>query len=269
MRFANVPPPMAQHEVTLESNAVDVAISPVTQDPNTVTIAVLHDDGCSFYSWSLESRAQKPPSPVWASGFPTRKALPEMMNAQIAYGTNGFFVHLSQEPSGSKVWILDEDSNAPSRHFCHFGKTVEGIITNGPNSASTTYLMPDQNEMIGPEDLEVEIYGYNERNDSVFGLFRPLKPAVDAIRWEKESEPPANGLLNGASRHAIEAVVFSLSESGSLFANDRRLARNCTSFLVTPAHLIFTTSQHLLKFVHLGEKVDGMNQHHKLDHSND
>jgi elongator complex protein 1 len=29
------------------------------------------------------------------------------------------------------------------------------------------------------------------------------------------------------------------------------LVRNCTSFAITPAHLIYTTSQHLLKFVHL------------------
>jgi elongator complex protein 1 len=42
-----------------------------------------------------------------------------------------------------------------------------------------------------------------------------------------------------------------LTKSGVLYANERTLVRNCTSFVVTPAHLIFTTTQHLLKFVHL------------------
>ncbi|KAL8708632.1 MAG: hypothetical protein Q9225_007574 [Loekoesia sp. 1 TL-2023] len=45
--------------------------------------------------------------------------------------------------------------------------------------------------------------------------------------------------------------VFKLTENGSLLANGRVLARGCTSYLVTPSHLIFTTSQHLLKFVHI------------------
>jgi elongator complex protein 1 len=46
-------------------------------------------------------------------------------------------------------------------------------------------------------------------------------------------------------------IVFGLTASGQLFANQRRLVSNCTSFLTTSAHLIFTTSNHLLKFVHL------------------
>jgi elongator complex protein 1 len=47
-----------------------------------------------------------------------------------------------------------------------------------------------------------------------------------------------------------------MSRNGALFANQRLLAKNCTSFLLTPAHIIFTTSQHLIKFVHI-TKVEG------------
>jgi ABC-type enterochelin transport system ATPase subunit len=46
-------------------------------------------------------------------------------------------------------------------------------------------------------------------------------------------------------------VAFGLTKSGVLYANSRILVRNCTSLAVTSAHLIFTTTQHLLKFVHL------------------
>lgn len=48
-----------------------------------------------------------------------------------------------------------------------------------------------------------------------------------------------------------------MTRTGALYANKRVIAKNCTSFLVTPAHLLFTTSQHLLKFVHLN-RADGM-----------
>ena len=55
-----------------------------------------------------------------------------------------------------------------------------------------------------------------------------------------------------------ESYAFRLTENGSLFARDRLLSRNCTSFIETSSHLIFTTSQHLLKFVHVTqpEKMD-------------
>jgi elongator complex protein 1 len=48
-----------------------------------------------------------------------------------------------------------------------------------------------------------------------------------------------------------ERILISLSRTGALYANNQLLAKNCTSFLVTQAHVLFTTSQHLLKFIHL------------------
>lgn len=47
-----------------------------------------------------------------------------------------------------------------------------------------------------------------------------------------------------------------MTGTGSLYANKQLLAKNCTSFLLTTSHVLFTTSQHLLKFVHL-ENIDG------------
>jgi elongator complex protein 1 len=48
-----------------------------------------------------------------------------------------------------------------------------------------------------------------------------------------------------------QLIAFGMSRNGHLYANTRQLVKNCTSFLVTPAHLVFTTSNHLIKFVHL------------------
>jgi elongator complex protein 1 len=85
-------------------------------------------------------------------------------------------------------------------------------------------------------------------------------PTVEVIPWLEEMQPQKNGLPNGDEALHGREIRFSLHENGSLFANERRLVRNCDSFLVTPAHLIFTTSQHLLKFVHLGAHADGKAQ---------
>ena len=48
-------------------------------------------------------------------------------------------------------------------------------------------------------------------------------------------------------------MTFGLSRGGKLTVDDRVIATGCTSFITTPAHLIFTTTQHLLKFVHLDD----------------
>lgn len=56
---------------------------------------------------------------------------------------------------------------------------------------------------------------------------------------------------------ALKRILISLSRTGALYANNQLLAKNCTSFLVTQAHILFTTSQHLLKFVHL-TKAEGL-----------
>ncbi|KAF7882762.1 uncharacterized protein EAF02_006125 [Botrytis sinoallii] len=61
---------------------------------------------------------------------------------------------------------------------------------------------------------------------------------------------------DGPNAYGDGRIAFGLSSNGHLFANTRLLVRNCTSFLVTPAHLIFTTTTHLLKFVHITEVHD-------------
>ena len=61
------------------------------------------------------------------------------------------------------------------------------------------------------------------------------------------------GAVNGDT--SVE-IVFGLMRNGSLYADQRCLTKTCTSFTTTDAHLIFTTAQNCLKFVHLAP-VDG------------
>lgn len=55
--------------------------------------------------------------------------------------------------------------------------------------------------------------------------------------------------VNGTDHE--QDILVTMSRTGSLYANKRLLAKNCTSFDITPAHIIFTTTQHLIKFVHI------------------
>ncbi|CAO1600903.1 Putative elongator complex protein 1 [Xanthoria calcicola] len=78
---------------------------------------------------------------------------------------------------------------------------------------------------------------------------------------------PETSLENSGSERPLSFEIlspsteprdFRLGENGSLLLKGRLLATGCTSFLVTPSHLIFTTSKHLLKFVHLATNQEAL-----------
>lgn len=48
-----------------------------------------------------------------------------------------------------------------------------------------------------------------------------------------------------------KTVAVGMARNGRLYADSTLLAKNCTSFVVTDAHIIFTTASHFVKFVHL------------------
>lgn len=264
MRLNNVPPPMAQHEITLERNAVDVDVSNSTRDenPKSVMIAVLHHDGYSLYRWSLDFKAQQPPSVLSTRNFP---GVSGTMNLQITCSTSGNIIYLSQDRESRVIWVLNNCDFGRSS-IPQFDKQIGGFVRPGPNSGSTIYVIPDRIEAARTQEADLDKLYMSD--DLRIALFQSSKSGVDATSWRSEASIPTSDLTNGGGTPPTKDIIFSLSENGSLFADERRLVRNCTSFLVTPAHLIFTTSQHLLKFVHLAN-IDGENRDAILRHPAD
>ena len=101
-------------------------------------------------------------------------------------------------------------------------------------------------------------------NDKILELSAIDSPAAaHSVDWSlrfnssrcRTFVPEGDGFRSAAiieSSGVQDQVHFKLSRNGSLLANQRLIARNCTSFVATPQYLIFTTSQHLLKFIHMG-----------------
>lgn len=84
--------------------------------------------------------------------------------------------------------------------------------------------------------------------------------SLSEIVFVEGHEEHQNGVGNSSDHNDADLKhthIFSLSRKGELVANGKLLTRGCTSFATTDAHLVFTTSQHLLKFVHLNAS-DGM-----------
>lgn len=260
MRLANVPPPMALHEIEISSNIIDVAIKIGSNHHPTAIVGVLHHLGYSQFEWSLSSMVQNPPVCRFTNDLsPDIGTMPiqDRLYLQVSFSGNTSLL-FSKGSDHSSFNVFSEDGGHVGQVFLH-GTDIEGMITDWGVSKSKTYVMLDHDGKLSNKELKERVQDCND--NGMAGIELVLSPSsaqrVDAIVCGFETEHAVNGLANGNEAPATKDIIFSLSEAGSLFANERRLARNCTSFLVTPVHLIFTTSQHLLKFVHLTGDTEG------------
>ncbi|KAJ9642548.1 putative elongator complex protein 1 [Coniosporium tulheliwenetii] len=223
LRLANVPPPMARHEVHLAQNAIDVAIS-----SSGTCIAALHEDQVCIYAYDLTS---KPISePIIERSFVLPPSVPHPR--QVAF------------TSDSDVYVLLGSVGPISDSVCYFssGGDSEGNYKEIGLQESITIFPTLDYQSICIQAKDGSVISLNpdvtEERTAQFKTITVAKLPV-VCPWVE--------LVHQADRD----IAFGLTVSGALYANGRLLVRNCTSFLLTPAHLVFTTTQHLLKFVHL------------------
>ncbi|KAJ5673873.1 hypothetical protein N7462_009312 [Penicillium macrosclerotiorum] len=233
LRLAGVPPPMAHNELPLDSNVVDVAFS------NSGTrIAVLMNKSFSIFLWSLKSRPV--PVPILESSYPLSDS-PATRPRQIAF--------LNE----NEVYVLkDSGPNTTNIERTKLETRETQIVYQSADSEQLSSIFAG----IGHQALWFA-HSPQPGLPSSYSILESLdKDDVQCTPW---AECPIGDTCwaRAVSVSEEERILISLTRTGTLYANKRVLAKNCTSFLVTPAHLLFTTSQHLLKFVHLN-RVDDM-----------
>ena len=140
---------------------------------------------------------------------------------------------LNTEPEFTKI----HESNDPLLLYStsDFRGTGWMTITKTP---TVTIFCPRPSELI-PRSLE---NGDHERIPEVPTAHFAVMSTEDVVDCQ-------SGLSQGV------AYTFCLLDSGALIFHtsegSKRLVNNCTSFLVNASHLVFTTTSHVLKFVHL------------------
>lgn len=248
MRLANVPPPMALHELSLSENALDVTVNVVRTNEPVAFIGVLHREHISLYEWALTAKPPTPPSLRWLKNTHLENQL-GYMQQQVAFnGEDQLFV-LANAVDGSFVRILERKSGFIHKDMFFANERFRGLIAHQTKLDSETCLLLKAGSVVTPEKLESNTNGL--RVVQTLGSFMNSSPRVETVRLQNPRLELAQESSQEGDRQGDGLVVFGLADNGILFANEHILARNCTSFLVTPAHLIFTTSQHHLKFVHI------------------
>ncbi|KAF2004864.1 elongator complex protein 1 [Amniculicola lignicola CBS 123094] len=218
LRIANIPPPMAFKEVSLEHKAMDVAVS-----ISGTRLAVLSNIDIAVYALDMLKRPVPLPSLLWRSDL-GKGCCPR----HVAFIGDDQIVILADE------W--DE---------------VEGRLWTG-NSENLTY----RGRVESPSQISSVFTSADCQG--LYAQFRDGSVHQLHIDQETDDFSVQTSLIHSLSSFAPEVrpLVFGLAKSGVLYANDRILVRNCTSFVISPAHLIFTTTQHLIKFVHLTNAED-------------
>ncbi|KAF1830666.1 IkappaB kinase complex, IKAP component [Decorospora gaudefroyi] len=220
LRIANFPPPMSLHVLQLESKPIDIALS-----HSENCLAVLSDNDLAVYALDLNKRPIPKPAFRWRSD-----AVKHHSPRHVAFvGNDQIWVLTdSWDENESQLWRTEGELLLPQ------GPIVEAesssLLFSGVNN-QTLYVQSQDGTIhqIGTGGTETE----RPPQTSLVHKFPTYAPEVQVVNVEGQT------------------LAFGLTKSGVLYANERILVRNCTSFVATTAHLIFTTTQHLLKFVHL------------------
>ncbi|KAI0378302.1 IkappaB kinase complex, IKAP component [Hypomontagnella monticulosa] len=225
-RTANVPPPMALFELHASSPIIDVAFSPA----NTF-MAILHQLGVDVYEWKVNGQRSLLPSPVGSVTFTKENPEEGSVSLQIAVTENSV-VHCLGFEKGPVIQShpFDASTGEFSSNSSIYAGSISGFVRL-TQAGSTDVLA---------QDCLGRLHGVVNQQDELYSTRLPSH-----LPWSEVIDLAGN------------VIAIGLSRNGHLYANSRHLLKNCTSFLVTPAHLIITTTNHLVKFIHLGD-VDSL-----------
>lgn len=239
---------MAFQELSLSTNAIDVAINVIRTNQPIALICLLHREGISLYEWALTSKPLSSPSLKWFTSF-TSDNFSSSIQQQIAFSGERFLSVLGNTAEGSVVHIIDRINGSIDKKLLLAGEKIQALVGQVVNANSGTHLLFNGVSVVSPKTLDDQMDCLSIVQ--TLGLSPNSSPRVEVVGLQIMSPQLQTSSSYNGDDPSSTLVVFGLCENGVLFANDRVLTRNCTSFLVTPAHLIFTTGQHLLKFVHM------------------
>lgn len=248
LKTAAVPPPMSLCDISLKFNAIDVAFS-----KSSSKIAVLTPEGVSIYNWGSKTESTLDTKlHLYPSSHPSERgrqvAFLDESHVYVLKQCDpavGMIERISLITNERKPVFESEEAEHLSSIFSNLEQNSLWVAQGTRQKKGLSYSIVSDDEN---ETLPVTPWTESPGQDSGWGLATQL--ADGDVRLNCLSSPE-----NLADIH--QHILFSLTRSGALYANKRLLAKNCTSFILTAAHLIFTTTQHLLKFVHL-TTVDGM-----------
>ena len=240
LRIANIPPPMAFKEIQLEDPIVDVVFSENRTGP--VRFAVLLPQSILVYDWAMDILPAKTPKLVGSCRKLANMCQIPSLQVQQACLTDillvsGCSLHgsvLIQFDLLIPTSNLDSAPQTPGTTDPHAGTDALKSVRVLQNSLFIKQLLSTPPKSIflwQNDDTVVEYRGLGEATPDAGSpnpIMLPPKPeSVTVIQAPSSSNQ----------------VAIALSRAGTLYAGSRILAKDCTSYITTATHLIWTTQQ--------------------------
>lgn len=235
---------MSFSNITTSSNIIDCSIS-----LSGSHIAVLTAVGIDLYEWDFRSKTGAPPRKIASKSFDSEHELEAITRYRqiVIQGEHriGIF-SLSKSGSFEMTRYIMEGSN--------------GVLVNDGEDRDFNSSQGGQLRGIYTDEHHEFIWcqtsaGTNCLNRSDLYITSAVHSSPQILVVQQDGQL-SNGVNDEFQKQndqiSRQFHIFSLSRKGELYANDKLVTRGCTSFVSTNAHLIFTTSLHLLKFVHIG-----------------
>lgn len=248
LKQAGVPPPMSYCDVSFDHPVIDCCISSEGDK-----LAVLTTKTLELCSWAqVQSNGNAKSTSVSRFGTMVSKRTLELSSIEPPESQQ---VCCQIETSDDEIFILAAHRSAPNALFrttwAATTLTTECEKISLPLSPDYLVLDVRQQAVIAAENGQGHNISKRDAPDAEAGF----SVVINQLQ-------PESTLFNLGSNHAADDEVFingaqqtyhsvTLTAKGTLKADNIVLARDCSSFAVTDAHILFTTTQHLLKFVHL------------------
>ncbi|KAH8821188.1 elongator complex protein-like protein 1 [Xylogone sp. PMI_703] len=228
-KVANIPPPMALHEPSVASNIVDVTFS-----ADGSLAAVLHQQGIALFKWDPSIPSSTTPVVLGQLIFEESELTSEWaVSQQICFSGANEVITLRTDQSHTFVTYYSMDIQAGS-----IEKLRSTAIPVSAHFGMASFVeddLPHAFIQLSSGDIQSLTCDDHRLQSCSLPFFMPwIELVADGENY----------------------TTFGMTNNGHLYANSRLLVKNCTSFIVTPAHLIFTTTSHLLKFVHITGVAD-------------
>jgi len=215
-RTANIPPPMSMYEVVAKSAVIDVAFSPTNSH-----MAVLHHKGIDLYAWQTKGSRSLVPKLLRTL---KSESSAEKLSLQVCL------------PGSGEVHLLYRDSDADVVvSTCGFDEATGDTVSISPQTVGAGSILV-------PSDVSGRAHVQN-RSGRLFRLGEKNSAGTETF--------PTQLPWTESTSRGDDLLAVGLSKNGHLYAGNRLLTKSCSSFLLTPEHLVLTTTNHLLKFVHL------------------
>ena len=246
LRQAGVPPPMAFCEVSLKHNIVDCAVS---ADGNNIVVLTAED--VVFCRWQV-TEVNGAASTSNRTRFSTAVVLEKVVIGREESTSHNMKIRTQIQLCGGLAYVLTPPQNGlPASIHCSNVQVQEPKLNDleMPPNVNWQNLVEDiGGKVLACQNAEGRLVMVGSDESSTDELVMDENVGRDAVLYRIYQALDTESAVNG-HRNTLHSVT--LSTGGCLKADSTILAQDCTSFIVTDAHIIFTTSQHLLKFVHL------------------